>query len=114
MINIVHIFNIIGSEQPLINISYPGKLNITGNEQPLIIGLSHDVDCTWNGETKATVMEWFIVGLENVAIETVTESQTTVLTLDPDNNGLDGAMFTCRATLLDGREVEGNIYNISS
>ena len=63
----------------------------------------------WNGETKATMMEWFIVGLENAAIETVTESWRTVLTLDPDNDGLDGAMFACRATLSDGREVEENI-----
>ena len=55
------------------------------------------------------MMEWFVVGLENIAIETATESQTIVLTLDPDNDGLDGAMFTCRATLVDGREVEKSI-----
>lgn len=55
------------------------------------------------------MMEWFIVGLENAAVETVTESWRTVLTLDPDNDALDGTMFACRATLTDGREVEENI-----
>ena len=88
---------------------HAGQLNITGNEQPLIIGLSWDIYCTWNGEPNATMLEWFVVGVENTAIETATESQTIVLTLDPDNDGLDGATFTCRATLLDGREVEKSI-----
>ena len=89
--------------------SCSGQLNITGNERPLIIGLSRDVYCTWNGESNATMMEWIFVGLEAVAIETVTGAQTIVLTLDPGNNGLDGAMFTCRATLFDRREVQSSI-----
>ena len=87
----------------------PGQLNITGNERPLIIGLTRDVYCTWNEEPNATMMEWFVVGLEAVAVETVTGARTIVLTLEPDNDGLDGAMFTCRATLYDGREVERSI-----
>ena len=55
------------------------------------------------------MMEWFVVGLEAVAVETVTGARTIVLTLEPDNDGLDGATFTCRATLYDGREVESSI-----
>ena len=55
------------------------------------------------------MMEWFVVGLEAVAVETATESRTVLLTLEPDSDGLDGAMFTCRATLLDGREIETSI-----
>ena len=54
-------------------------------------------------------MEWFVVGLEAVAVETATESRTVLLTLEPNGDGLDGAMFICRATLSDGREVERTI-----
>lgn len=54
-------------------------------------------------------MEWFVVGLEAVAVESATDTKELVLSLDPDSNGLDGAMFTCRATLSDGREVEESI-----
>ena len=55
------------------------------------------------------MMEWFVVGLEAVAVETATESRTILLTLEPDSDGLDGAMFMCRATLSDGTEVERSI-----
>ena len=88
---------------------YPGQLNITGNEQPLIIGLSRDINCTWSGEINVTMMEWFVVGLEAIAVETTTGSRSILLTLEPDSDGLDGAMFTCRATLSDGREIERTI-----
>lgn len=54
-------------------------------------------------------MEWFVVGLEAVAVESATDTRELVLTLDPDTDGLDGAMFTCRATLSDGRQVEKSI-----
>lgn len=54
-------------------------------------------------------MEWFIVGLEAIAVESATDTRELVLTLDPDSNGLDGVMLICRATLLDGREVEKSI-----
>ena len=55
------------------------------------------------------MMEWFIAGIKVVAAETPTEPRTIVLPLDPDNDALDGAIVTCRATLSDGREVEKSI-----
>ena len=55
------------------------------------------------------MMEWFVVGLEAVAVETATESRTILLTLEPDSDGLDGAVLICRATLSDGREIEKSI-----
>ena len=55
------------------------------------------------------MMEWFIAGVKVVAAETPTEPRTIVLPLDPDNDALDGAIITCRATLSDGREVERSI-----
>ena len=54
-------------------------------------------------------MEWFVVGLEAVAVETATNTRTVILTLEPESDGLDGAMFTCKATLADGRVIEETI-----
>ena len=88
---------------------FPGQLNITGNEKPLIIGLSQDINCIWTGAANVTIIQWFVVGLEAVAVETVTDSRSVLLALDPDSDSLDGAMFTCRATLSDGSEVEETI-----
>ena len=55
------------------------------------------------------MMEWFVVGLEAVAIETETNAKSVILTLDPDSDGLDGAMFTCRATLFNNSEIDKTI-----
>ena len=87
---------------------FPGQLNVTGHEEPLIIGLSRDIICTWNG-TNATTMEWFLVGLDAVPIETKTNSNVILLSPDPNSSGLDGAMFTCRVTLADGKQFEKTI-----
>ena len=86
-----------------------GQLTITGNEEPLIIGLSRHINCTWLGEENVTMMEWFVVGLEAVAIETETNAKSVILTLDPNSDGLDGAMFTCRATLFNNSEIDKTI-----
>ena len=81
-----------------------------GHEERLIIGLPRDIHCLWTGDSNATLMEWFVDGLEALsAVESAKDTRELVLTLDPDNNGLDGAMFTCRATLSDGRKVEKTI-----
>ena len=83
---------------------------ITGHEEQLIIGLPRDIQCLWKGDSNATLMEWFVDGLEaDSAVESATDTRDLVLTLDPDTDGLDGAMFTCRATLSDGRQVEKSI-----
>ena len=54
-------------------------------------------------------MEWFVVGLEAVAIETAEDSWSVVLTLTPDDDGLDRAMFLCKATLTNSLEIEETI-----
>ena len=91
-------------------VCYPGQLVITGHEEQLIIGLPRDIQCLWKGDSNATLMEWFVDGLEaDSAVESATDTRDLVLTLDPDTDGLDGAMFTCRATLSDGRQVEKSI-----
>ena len=55
-------------------------------------------------------MEWYIVGLgTGEAIETVTGESSILLTINPSNEGLDGTMYTCRATTSDGQAVEESI-----
>ena len=52
-------------------------------------------------------MEWFLVGLgAGEAIETVTGESSISLTVNPSDEGLDGTMYTCRATTSDGQAVE--------
>ena len=49
------------------------------------------------------------MGLDAIPIEAASDSRTVVLSPDPDSSGLDGAMFTCRATTSDGLQVEETI-----
>ena len=55
------------------------------------------------------MMEWFVAGLDAIAVETATNATSILLILDPNTDGLDGAMFVCRATLPNGRVVEESI-----
>ena len=51
-------------------------------------------------------MEWFLVGLDAIPIQSTTNSNSVVLSPDPNTSGLDGAMFTCRVTTTTGTEYE--------
>ena len=64
----------------------------------------HKLYVEWRGQR-----EWFVVGLEAVAIETAEDSWSVVLTLTPDDDGLDRAMFLCKATLTNSLEIEETI-----
>ena len=75
----------------------------------MIIGLPRDITCTWSGDVAGTTLEWFLVGLDAIPIETETNTTSIVLSPDPNNSGLDGSMFTCKATLADGREFEKTV-----
>ncbi|CAI8020956.1 hypothetical protein GBAR_LOCUS12479 [Geodia barretti] len=86
-----------------------GQVFIRGNEEPLTIGLSRDLNCMWSGGGNVSTIEWFVVGLEAMAIETATETTSVVLTLTPDDDGLDGAMLLCKVTLSSGQEAEETI-----
>ncbi|CAI8045407.1 hypothetical protein GBAR_LOCUS25112 [Geodia barretti] len=86
-----------------------GQVIIRGNEEPLTIGLSRDLNCMWSGGGNVSTIEWFVVGLEAMAIETATETTSVVLTLTPDDDGLDGAMLLCKVTLSSGQEAEETI-----
>lgn len=88
---------------------FSGEIIITGHESPLIVGLPRDITCTWSGKTNATKMQWFLVGLDAIPIESADNSTSVVLSPDPNTIGLDGAMFTCTVTTYNGRQYEATI-----
>ena len=49
------------------------------------------------------------MGLDSIPIEAARDSRTVVLSPDLETSGLDGAMFTCIATMSDGRQFEETI-----
>ena len=83
-----------------------GEVVITGHDPPLIVGVPRDITCTWNGETNATKIEWFLAGLHTFPIESADNSNSVVLSSHPNTKKLDGAMFTCRVTLDDETHEE--------
>ena len=60
----------------------------------------------WSGGGNVSTIEWLVVGLEAMAIETATKTTSVVLTLTPDDDGLDGTVLLCRVTLSIGQEAE--------
>ncbi len=73
-------------------------LEIRGNERPLIVGLEPVIRCSTH--LSVTKMEWLLVGID-FALET-SHTQEISLPLDLSSDGLDGAMFKCRATTSSG------------
>ena len=53
-------------------------------------------------------MEWLLEGVIDSAIETSSD-RVVVLSLEPEDLSLDGTMFTCRATTIDGVQHEQSI-----
>ena len=49
------------------------------------------------------------MGIQDDPVEQTTGSQSLTLTVSPQNAGLDGAMFTCRATTYGGKVFEETI-----
>ena len=66
----------------------------------MIVGQTAVLNCST--QLDVTKMEWTIVGLGFPVAASYT--QEVVLTLELSSTGLDGAMFTCRATTAAGNE----------
>ena len=90
-------------------IYFLGQIEISGHETPLIVGLARDIMCTWVGEGNATKMQWFLVGLVGLPIQTVMDSNSLILAPDLTTDGLNGAMFICKVTTASGKTDERTI-----
>ena len=54
-------------------------------------------------------MEWFLVGVENKPVDADLDEQELTLTIDAQTTGLNGAMFTCRVTDVEGKQYEETV-----
>ena len=66
-------------------------------------------------------MDWYLEGLDKFPLKSATNASVVVLSLQPSASGLNGTMFTCKVTTLDGVlfektitfQVKGNLVAIS-
>ena len=80
-------------------------VEIRGHEKPFIVGLMRDINCSTN--LNSTSMEWFLVGVDDSLEKSYNQHLT--LTIDAKTTGLNGAMFTCRVTDVEGKKYEESV-----
>ena len=80
-------------------------VEIHGHEKPIIVGLTEDIHCSTH--LNATEMEWFLVGVDEPLEKSYGRHLT--LTIDAKSTSLNGAMFTCRVTDVDGDQYEQSV-----
>ena len=80
-------------------------VEIRGHEKPFIVGLMRDINCSTN--LNSTSMEWFLVGVDDSLEKSYNQHLT--LTIDAKTTGLNGAMFTCRVTDMEGNKYEESV-----
>ena len=79
-------------------------MEVNGHEDPLLVGLPRSISCTTY--LNVTRMEWLLEGLVYPVEERDDGEQELVMTLNPKNADLDGAMFTCRVITARGKTIE--------
>ena len=80
-------------------------VEIHGHEKPIVVGLTEDIHCSTY--LNATEMEWFLVGVDEPLEKSYGRHLT--LTIDAKTTSLNGAMFTCRVTDVDGDQYEQSV-----
>ena len=80
-------------------------VEIRGHEKPIIVGVTVNINCSTH--LNATSMEWFLVGVDD-SLEKSYDQHLT-LTIDAKTTGLNGAMFTCRVTDMEGNKYEESV-----
>jgi len=83
----------------------PTAVEIHGHEKPIVVGLTEEIHCSTH--LNATKMEWFLVGVDD-PLE-ISYGQHLTLTIDAKTTGLNGAMFTCRVTDVEGDQYEESV-----
>ena len=80
-------------------------VEIRGHEKPIIVGLTGDINCSTH--LNSTTMEWFLVGVDDSLEKSYNQHLT--LTIDAKSTGLNGTMFTCRVTDVEGKKYEQSV-----
>lgn len=71
---------------------------ITGHKTPVLLGASRNIFCNWHGSSAAK-MEWYLFGLDTIPIKSKADTNSLILSFNPNSTALDGTMFTCRVTV---------------
>ena len=83
-------------------------MEIRGYEETIIVGLVREILCSTHLNVSQT--EWFLVGVnDSLSQEKSYGSQNLVLTINASNTELNGAMFTCRVTDVDGKQYQETV-----
>ena len=80
-------------------------VEIRGHEKLFIVGLMGDINCSTI--LNSTSMVWLLVGVDECLEKSYNQHLT--LTIDVKTTGLNGAMFTCRVTSVEGNKYEESV-----
>jgi len=75
----------------------------------MIIGVPQSIVCTWGREENITKMESFVACLDAHPVKSEINSNSVILSPEPNTTGLAGTMFTCKATTINGSLHEETI-----
>ena len=83
-------------------------VEIRGHKEAIIVDVVHELYCSTR--LNVTQIEWFHVGVnDSLSQEKSYGSQNLVLMINASNTGLNGAMFTCRVTNVEGNQYEESV-----
>ena len=94
-------------------------MEIHGYEKAITFGQSKEIYCITH--LNVTQIEWFRVGADDRPLEKAYGNQQLTMTVDTKRARLNGAIFTCRVTDVEGNQyeesvsirVKGEWYNIN-
>ena len=82
-------------------------MEVHGHEKAIIVGLEEKIYCSTH--LNATRMEWFLVGVDDKPVDADLDEQQLTLRIDASSTGLNGAMFKCRVTDVEGKQYEETV-----
>ena len=82
-------------------------MEIHGCKKPIIFGLSKEIYCITR--LNVTQIEWFREGANNRPLEKSYGNQKLTMTVDTKRARLNGAMFMCRVTDVEGKQYEESV-----
>ena len=83
-------------------------MEIRGHDTPIFVDVVREIYCSTR--LNVTQIEWFHIGLnDSLSQEKSYGSQNLVLTINASSTELNGAMFMCRVTDVDGKQYEEGV-----
>ena len=83
-------------------------MEIHGHEETIFVGLVGEIYCSTH--LNVTQIEWFHVGVnDSLSQEKSYGSQNLVLTINASSTVLNGAMFICKVTDVEGKQYEESV-----